>query len=513
MFDFSYPKVKQSLGQAALQEPYPAWCLDPDGVIRATNLMAFWLWGTLRPDEEIRPDSLLGNSIFNILADNIKRIPVKHNTEFYRKRAAIVKRIAAKQESPLYSSFITAMNADPDLAYIYKHAIPHPEREWEYPLRITYPTRRDALELLEFRVTNYRLEGDVGFLITYTPTSTTLPIIEEQYNLLCKTHGSKVYMLPDNKDHRESSSPLARLRSSVRPYYPTLIQDALWYIIGDNRAHQLLVGESFAGKHFFEVFFAPQLRPWMGPLQETSAPRAIKYFETFTSNFLREEHELHAKYEQVMKYLLQIQDFCDMLAISRRMTIYLNLPEQPEAPFYTCRVILPWRLDYTLPLQFRSVVQLIHKGLLVQTDRPHYQVTLVPQNYETEVALILLHLASKEPKADNSANASPRQFLWFLTILKTVQEGLTQKNEGAQWEPETAFERIHNDLQAQFSQTAMNRTYGIIAAIRATIDMLEKERLVDREMLLTMLRSFMSTKTYGKKLIAFFTQESEVHTQ
>ena len=196
------------------------------------------------------------------------------------------------------------------------------------------------------------------------------------------------------------------------------------------------------------------------------------------------------------------------------MSIHINLPEQPEAPFYTCRVILPWRLDYTLPLQFRSVVQLIHKGLLIQTDRPHYQVTLVPENHETEVALILLHLTSKEPKADNSANASPKQFLWFLTILKTVQEGLNQKDEETmQWEPETAFERIHNDLQAQFILPGVSGTDRIIADIRATIDMLEKERLVDREMLLTMLRSFMSTKTYGERLIAFFTQESEVHTQ
>src|SRR5947209_11492604 len=73
MFDFDLPKIRHSLGQAALQDPYPAWFVDTRGVIYAANLMAFWLWDTLRPGEPMRPDALLGNSIFNVLADNIGR--------------------------------------------------------------------------------------------------------------------------------------------------------------------------------------------------------------------------------------------------------------------------------------------------------------------------------------------------------------------------------------------------------------------------------------------------------
>jgi len=53
VFDFDYPKVKLSLGRAALQDPYPAWFLDSQAVIRGSNLMAFWLWDALRPGELI----------------------------------------------------------------------------------------------------------------------------------------------------------------------------------------------------------------------------------------------------------------------------------------------------------------------------------------------------------------------------------------------------------------------------------------------------------------------------
>src|SRR5437667_113863 len=66
MFYFDYPKVKHSLAQTALQDPYPALYIDTRGVIRGANLMAFWLWNSLQLEEPIRPDTLLGRSIFSI---------------------------------------------------------------------------------------------------------------------------------------------------------------------------------------------------------------------------------------------------------------------------------------------------------------------------------------------------------------------------------------------------------------------------------------------------------------
>jgi len=81
-------------------------------------------------------------------------------------------------------------------------------------------------------------------------------------------------------------------------------------------------------------FFAPQLHEWMGPIQETSAPRAIKYFTEFTSTFLNEEHELHDQYAQTMTRLLQLPDFRYMLDVSRKLPIRLYIPDYTEARLY-----------------------------------------------------------------------------------------------------------------------------------------------------------------------------------
>src|SRR5947209_5659856 len=141
MFDFDSPKVRRSLGQAALQDPYPACLVDRHGVIYAANLMAFWLWDTLRSREPVRPDTLLGNNIFNVLADNMKRIPIDQNIEFYTKRSAMVKRLHAEAKLPPYTPFIAAMKADPRLAQLYENAPLTIERKWEYPLRIMHPEK------------------------------------------------------------------------------------------------------------------------------------------------------------------------------------------------------------------------------------------------------------------------------------------------------------------------------------------------------------------------------------
>lgn len=514
MFDFDYPKVKQSLGRAALQDPYPACFLDPHGIIYAANLMAFWLWGTIRPGEPIKPDSLLGTSLFNILADNLERIPVDQNIEFYTKRAAVVKRLDANSGLPLYSSFIAAMKADPRLARIYNDAMPDADREWEYSLRIAPPDQQTSISLLELQVTNFRLEGDAGVLVTYTPTSASLPIIEQQYSILVHTYGDKVYSVPNHMERAamENDQLLTSLHNASRAYYPTLIQDTLWYIVGENKAHQLLVGESVKGMHFFELFFAPQLRDWLGPLQETSAPRAIRYFDKFTAGFQREDHELHAKYEQVMRRLLQLDDFRNLLDVSRRLTIYLNLPTSHGETFYTCRVFLPYPFSPTVALQFRSMVQFIHPGLPVQADSRHYQLTLMPENNKTEAALILLHLAPTALELNSSDNAPLKQFLWGLAVTKTVEEGLTrQDGENAQWEPEAAFRRVRRELDMKFSPLTEDKTEEIITELRVIVEVLDRKKIVEKGALLCMLNGLTNAKGYLDHLGRFFSKELEIH--
>ena len=145
MFDFDYPKVRQSLGKAALRDQYPVWLLDPDGVFKATNLMAFWLWDMMK--EPFTPQALLGTSAFALLAAMFERIPVEQNVELYTKQSAVVKRLAAKADESLYARFIAAMKADPQRAHIYEQAEPATEREWEYPLRMTSPDQDGTCHL------------------------------------------------------------------------------------------------------------------------------------------------------------------------------------------------------------------------------------------------------------------------------------------------------------------------------------------------------------------------------
>ena len=262
------------------------------------------------------------------------------------------------------------------------------------------------------------------------------------------------------------------------------------------------------------MFFAPQLREWMGPIQETSAPRAIKYFNVFTVTFLDEEHELHAEYEQTKLRLLQLQDFKKMLEISRKLNIRLYIPDTTEAPFYTCRVILPWPLSPRIILQFRSMVKIMHRNWLVHSDFRDYQVTLVPENYETEVALILLHLvsASQGYHEDNPGFMTPfMQFTWLLNVMRTVKEGLTRGDEEGDttWEPESAFRRIHDELAYEYSEQARDDTGKIIAEFRETIEALESKEMINKEIVLAMLLSLTNKMNSVNQLHDFLAVEIE----
>jgi len=516
MFDFDYPKVKHSLAQTALQDPYPALHMDIRGVILGANLMAFWLLGTLQLTEPIRRDALLGRSIFSIYAMNFQRIPLEQNSEFYAKKSSMVKRmkVDSSLESPIYDRFIHAMKTTPQLEKMFEQAQHYPDKEWEHPFSIVLPDNIDPDRLLEFQVTTFRLTGDCGFLCTFTPTGSTLQVIEEQYGMLIEEYGDNAYVQRDDpsQDTKESNQIPFNFGTHFRAYYPSLIQDPLWYISGENKAHQLLIGSSVVGAHFFDLFFAPQLHEWMGPIQETSAPRAIKYFTEFTSTFQNEEHEFHDHYEQTMTRLLQLPDCKNMLDVSRKLPIRLYIPDNIEAPFYTCRVILPWPISFQIALQFRSMVRIIHRNRMVHTDIRDYQVTLVPENYETEVALILLHLqsASQQHFADSPGfMTSFPQFLWLLSVMRTVNEGLARVDEDTAWEPEPAFRRIHDKLATEYSEQATDEVSEIVNEFRDIIETLDRKEIVDKEKVLAMLYGFTSKTNLMVQLCEFLMVEIE----
>lgn len=153
---------------------------------------------------------------------------------------------------------------------------------------------------------------------------------------------------------------------------------------------------------------------------------------------------------------------------------------------------------------------------MVHTDIRDYQVTLVPENYETEVALILLHLqtASQKYYEDRpDIMTSFIQFLWLLNVMRTVKEGLTRgdEEEDTTWEPESAFGRIRDKLAIEYSEHTKDKTDSIIAEFREITETFDNQEIVDKESVLAMLYSFTSTMSFMDQVTDFL--EVEIDSQ
>jgi hypothetical protein len=507
VFGSNYPRVKQSLAQGALRDTQPALIIDRRGVVQAANLMAFWLWDKLPHDAPFDPGVLLGKSIYMAVAGSLDRVPLARNVESYSKVSAIVRRLNAEPgaDPTLYEAFIAAMRAEPNRAYLFEHCALYPIHEGEYALQIILPGDDDPNRLLAFNVTAYRLDHDQGFLVTYNLLPTTYVAIEEHFARLISLYSTNVYTLP------ASGKPLAPQAGQLdvaRPYYPMLVQDPLWYNVRENNAMRLLAGGSVVGIHFFDMFFSPQMREWMGPLHETSSPRAVKYFDRFTAPFTREDHDLHDEYARTMRHLLQVPGFREAQALSRKAPFVLRFPEQPGDHFYACRVFLPWLLAPTFTMQFRNIVRYLYDESFAQEDRRHYQLVLIPENYDTEVALILLHLMPHPLSQASERSTVLSQYLWLLGFLTTIQEGLGSEGEDRKlWEPGPAFARIHSELAAAYPRSTGVAIGKVIARIRAMIDAIHAADLVDKQTLLLLLHSVISAQPGLERLAHFLTGE------
>ncbi|MGH2494369.1 MAG: hypothetical protein ACRDIV_06665 [Ktedonobacteraceae bacterium] len=524
MVYIDYPRVKQSLGIAALRDAYPTLSLNLHGDIRGVNPLALWLWGALKGDESFHPERFLGINAFTMAATQFYRIPAELNREFYIKRSALVKRQDAFSRATIYAPFIAAMHSDPARAELYESASNYPEQEWEYPLTIAHPEQPEIM--LEFQADVYRLEENGGFLLVYYPVKAALPVIEEINSRLVERLGKVISLQVEEQEREEPDKTLSDTGYHVfyREYYPRLMHDALWYICGENKAHQLMMGMSVRDLHFFEMFLTPLVRYFLGAIQESTAPRALKYFDLFTAPYMREEHDLHEQYVQTMRRLSQLDEFGDVLIRARRWNIHLNpiaqikLLARSDEPFYTCRVILPWRFEPDVHLQFKSMVRfLFDEGMVPQNDRRKYEITLIPENYETDAAMLLLPLLMSPPPdiAETAALAGHDQshlyplFLWLLALVKVVDNAMETIEENTAWEPEGTFARIYSDLKARPGMTRQGQTEEMMLKtdFRVTLELLGRKGKVSKFSVLTLLRTFMLTWPRLKPLSDFLAQE------
>lgn len=526
-----YPRVKQSLGIAALRDAYPTLFLNLHGDICGVNPLALWLWGALKEDEPFHPERFLGVNAFTMAAQQFHRIPAELNREFYIKRSAIVKRQDAQSQATTYAPFIAAMHSDPARAELYETASVYPEQEWEYPLTIAHPQQPETM--LEFQADVYRLEENGGFLLVYYPVKATLPVVEEVNSRLIARLGKVVSVQVEGQRREEPNTALRDTGYHIfyREYYPRLMHDALWYICGENKAHQLMMGMSVRDLHFFEMFLTPLVRYFLGAIQESTAPRALKYFDLFTAPYMREEHDLHEQYVQTMRRLSQLDGFGDVLIRARRWIIHLNpmaqikLLARSDEPFYTCRVILPWRFNPDVHLQFKSMVRFLFDGGMVpQGDRRRYEITLIPENYETDAAMLLLPLlVSPPPDVEETITSSERAetqggrdqsrpytlFLWLLTLLKVVDDAMETIEENTAWEPEGIFARIYGELKARPGMARQGQTEEMMlkTEFRVTLELLGRKGKVSKFSVLTLLHTFMLTQPRFKPLSDFLAQE------
>ena len=83
--------------------------------------------------------------------------------------------------------------------------------------------------------------------------------------------------------------------------------------------------------------------------------------------------------------------------------------------------------------------------------------------------------------------------------------------EDGEWEPEGAFGRICEELEARFDKRTEGETDRIIAELREVIERLDSEGMVDKRALLDMLRRFTAVHTHLAGLNAFLVEELETY--
>jgi hypothetical protein len=210
-----------------------------------------------------------------------------------------------------------------------------------------------------------------------------------------------------------------------------------------------------------------------------------------------------------------LEDFSAVFHYSRSLPMHinpeaqLNLITASDAPFYACRVILPWRFNPDIHLQFKSMVGFLYEEELVpQIDRRKYEVTLVPENYDTDVAMILLPLLSSPiPPPDDGETTAYRQFLWLLVLLKAVEEAMETEESDTNWEPETPFARIQSELAARSSASSQQQAGEVMTEIRVIIALLDRKGKVSKSTLLALLHSYTVTQPHLKPLADFLQEQ------
>lgn len=498
-FVYDYPMVTLHELQASLEEPYPVWFLSPRGEVVATNLLSMWLWSASKPND------LLGVNVFDIFTSNFKRIPKEKNREFFAKKSAVVKRLFDAFGRKSYLAFISAMKSDLYLREIFDWELElskdewESDREWKYPLRLLYSDAYTSSVLMEFQVTVSRLEDDLGYLAIYEPnpiSKITQSLVEQEYHRIVTYSLEQSYIQCLN----------VGVNTLYPSYYPSLTCDLLWRITTLNEAYRLLLGSLLStgviDMHLLEMLFSREFR---GSLEAhswlSSALRAIKCFDEVTYEYAQPEHEKYEEYISIIRRLERLPGFREIRA--RSANTMVKLPINHETPFPAYSEFVPCPFSSKKTMCFTCMGQLVRKDLLGRPREPYYYLTCLPENSESKVMLILLHLTHTQPESNDSLF---EQLLWELAIVRTIERGLIQV-EDTHWKPEPAFWCIRKELHEKFIEQIEDERETLTVEIRIVIEALQRMKLVDKENFLELLLDFLRENPYLTQLRSLLSTE------
>ncbi|GEM_PF-4363584 len=194
----SYPQIGSPQERESLGQAYPAWFFAEDGLIRAANLLAFWMWGALDPQsDELAADNLLGIHVFGVILRCLDRIPIERNLAFFAKKFAVLKKLA-RLYPVIAAPMVEGFRKNADLRRLYDAAQESPDFEWSYRLTLQPPALVTDMTFLETEVDVYRvIEGAkaVGFIATYRPCDDpTRQLFVRERKLLVDRYSEQAYI-------------------------------------------------------------------------------------------------------------------------------------------------------------------------------------------------------------------------------------------------------------------------------------------------------------------------------
>lgn len=198
----AHPLITIEDASTRLREHHPVWLMNKEGTLTAANLLAFWLWGGIRPDNTPDVVNFLGVNVLEIIARNLFRIPKRHNRIFLLRKSQVLKKFAEAFPELSTCSLAKAMIADPELREIYDDADPNElSHVWQYTLKIKHPQEDQPLDfLLQVQTTVstvYEDEEPVGWIAIYQPwqSEVTQHFFIQEFNRLFDYSGIIPYVI------------------------------------------------------------------------------------------------------------------------------------------------------------------------------------------------------------------------------------------------------------------------------------------------------------------------------